>query len=202
MSDAAQPVWVEAHPEEPPEVRERNNWAGARLLVSSTVFLFLPFVFGYLYLASLNTSGLWRPDNLKAPLGWGIAIMLAVVVSAALVAWARSELTRGRDISSRWLVVAALLVGVAAVVLQAVEYAVLDFGPTDGGFASIFVGWTGLFALVVLFTMIWLEIIVASSFRNGSRSPGSTSADLGDLGFYLTFLAGLGALTFSFLYLF
>lgn len=201
MSEA-QPVPVELHPEEPPEVQERNNWAGARLLVSSTVFLFLPFVFGYLYLASLNTSGLWRPDNLRAPIGWGIAIMLAVVVSAALVAWARSELARGREDSSRWLLIGALLVGVAAVVLQAIEYAVLDFGPTDGGFASVFLGWTGLFALVVLFTMIWLEIIVASSFRNGSGAPGSTPSDLSDFAFYLTFLAGLGALTFSFLYLF
>ena len=78
----------------------------------------------------------------------------------------------------------------------------LDFGPTDGGFASVFVGWTGLFALAVLLTMIWLEIIVASSFRNGSRAPRFDPADLSDFGFYLTFLAGLGAVTFAFLYLF
>jgi heme/copper-type cytochrome/quinol oxidase subunit 3 len=201
MSDAAQPVWVEVEPE-PPELKQRNNWAGTRLLVSSTVFLFLPFVFGYLYLASLNTSSLWRPDDLKAPIGWGIAIMLAVVVSAGLVAWARSELARGNDASSRWFCVAALLLGVAAVVLQAIEYAVLDFGPTNGGFASVFLGWSGLFALVVLFTMIWLEMIVASAFRNGSRAPGSSPADLDDLGFYFTFLAGVGVVTFAFLYLF
>lgn len=201
MSDAAQLARVEIEPE-PPEVKQRNNWAGTRLLVSSTVFLFLPFVFGYLYLASLNTSSLWRPDNLKAPIGWGIAIMLAVVVSAGLVAWARSELVRGRDSASRWLSLAALFVGVAAVVLQGIEYAVLDFGPTDGGFASVFLGWTGLFALVLLLTMVWLEMIVASGFRNGSHTPGSSVADLDDLGFYLTFLAGLGAVTFAFLYLF
>jgi heme/copper-type cytochrome/quinol oxidase subunit 3 len=201
MSDTAHPEWAAIEPE-PPEIKQRNNWAGTRLLVSSTVFLFLPFVFGYLYLASLNTSSLWRPDNLKAPIGWGIAVMLAVVVSAALVAWARSELARGRDSTSRWLSLAALLVGIAAVVLQAIEYARLDFGPTDGGFASIFLGWSGLFALVVLFTMIWLETIVASSFRNGSRAPGSSPSDLDDFGFYLTFIAGLGAVTFAFLYLF
>lgn len=202
MSDAAQRDWVEPHSEESPEVQERNNWVGARLLVSSTVFLFLPFVFGYLYLASLNTSGLWRPNDLKAPIGWGIAIMLAVAVSAGLVAWARSQPVSGREAASRWLLVAALVVGVAAVLLQAVEYTMLDFGPTDGGFASIFVAWTGLFALVVLFTMVWLEIVVASTFRNGSRSPGSSPAEVSDLGFYLTFLAGLGAFTFAFLYLF
>jgi heme/copper-type cytochrome/quinol oxidase subunit 3 len=200
VSDAAQLV-VEIEPE-PVEVKERNNWTGTRLLVSSTVFLFVPFLFAYLYLASLNTSGLWRPNDLKAPVGWGLAIMLAVVVSAGILAWARSELARGRDSTSRWLSLAALLVGLAAVVLQVIEYTQIDFGPTDGGFASVFVGWTGLFAVVVLLTMIWLEMIVASAFRNGSHAPGSSAADLGDLGFYLTFLAGVGAVTFAFLYLF
>ena len=201
MSDTAQQEWIEL-PTEPREIQERNNWVGARLLVSSTLFLFLPFVFGYLYLASLNTSGLWRPDDLKAPIGWGIAIMLAVVVSASLVAWARSELASGKEATSRYLLVAALAVGLAAVVLQGIEYAMLDFGPTDGGFASVFLAWTGLFALVFLLTMIWLEIVVASTFRNGSRSPGSTPADVSDLSFYLWFLAGLSAFTFAFLYLF
>src|SRR5580704_5590873 len=97
MSDVAQTAPVVIEPE-PSELQERHTWAGARLLVSSTVFLFLPFVFGYLYLASLNTSGLWRPGHLKGPLGWGIAIMLAVVVSAGLVApaLARRSPRRGR----------------------------------------------------------------------------------------------------------
>ena len=199
--DAAHPEWVEIEPESP-EIKQRNNWVGARLLVSSTIFLFLPFVFAYLYLASLNTSSLWRPGDLKAPIGWGIAVMLAVIVSAGLVAWSRSELSRGRDSTSRWLALVALVVGIAAVVLQGIEYAVLDFGPTDGGFASVFLAWTGLFALVVLLAMIWLEMILASSFRNGSRAPGSSQADFDDFGFYLTFLAGLGAVTFAFLYLF
>ena len=200
MSDVAQLV-VEIEPE-PVELKQRNNWAGTRLLVSSTVFLFLPFLFAYLYLASLNTSGLWRPNHLEAPIGWGIAVMLAVVVSAGIVAWARSDLERGLDSRSRWLSLVALVVGLAAVVLQAIEYAAIDFGPTDGGFASVFVGWTGLLAVVVLLTMVWLEMLVASAFRNGSHAPGSSPADLDDLGFYLTFVAGLGAVTFAFLYLF
>ena len=37
--------------------------------------------------------------------------------------------------------------------------------------------------------MIWLETIVASSYRNGSRAPGSRQVDLDDLGFYLSFAA-------------
>jgi heme/copper-type cytochrome/quinol oxidase subunit 3 len=182
---------------EPPEQQERNLWVGARLLVSSTVFLFLPFVFGYVYLASLNTSNMWRPAHLTGPLGWGIAVMLGVVVSAGLVAWARSDLANGKEVSARWLALAALLVGIGAVVIQAVEYSRLTFGPSDGGYASVFLGWTGFFAAVVVGAMVWLEIIVASAFRNRSLER----ANLDALGFYLAFLAGLGVLTFAFLYL-
>ncbi|HVN61399.1 MAG TPA: cytochrome c oxidase subunit 3 [Gaiellaceae bacterium] len=199
MSDTA-----EAHPvlePEPPALQERNIWVGARLLVSSTIFLFLPLVFGYLYLATLNTGGLWRPGDLKGPIGWGIPIMLALLFSAGLLAWARSELLAGNDGRFRWYAVGALLLGLAAVVLQIVEYTQLGFGPTDGGFASVFVGWTGLLGVVTLLTMVWLETVVASSFRNGNHSPGSSQNDVDAVVFYLAFLAILGAFTFAFLYL-
>jgi len=199
MSDLA-----ESHPvldPEPPALQERNVWVGARLLVSSTIFLFLPLVFGYLYLATLNTGGLWRPGDLKGPIGWGLAIMLALLFSAGLLAWARSELAAGNDGRFRWYSLGALVLGLAAVVLQVVEYTQLGFGPTDGGFASVFVGWTGLLGVVTLLTMVWLETVVASSFRNGNRSPGSSPGDVDAVFFYLAFLAIVGAFTFSFLYL-
>jgi len=200
MSEAAHtpPVAIESGP---PELQERNTWIGTRLLVSSTAFLFLPFVFAYLYLASLNNANLWRPDHVKGPLGWGLAVLLALYAGAGLLVWARAELARGREASSRWLSLAALAAGLAAVILQGIEYARLGFGPADGGFASVFVGWSGLFAVTVLGAMVWLEMIVATAFRNGYGATGATRADLNAVGFYLTFLAGLGTLTFTFLYL-
>src|SRR5271155_3174653 len=108
MSDAVQPPHLAIEPE-PPELQERNTWVGARLLVSSTAFLFLPFVFGYLYLSSLNNSALGRPDNIKAPLGGGLAIMLAIIISAGLVGGARAQLAGGHEASARWLSLVALV---------------------------------------------------------------------------------------------
>ncbi len=200
MSESVQPSPV-AIESGPPELQERNTWVAARLAVSSTVFLFLPFVFGYLYLASLNNAGLWRPNHLHAPFRWGLAIMLCVAISAVLLGWASSELAHGRELRSRWLSLVALCFGLAAVVLQGVEYARLSFGPADGGFASVFVGWSGFFALAVLGAMVWLEMIVASAFRQARHGLGTSGADLNALGFYVKFLAGLGAVTFAFLYL-
>jgi len=196
MSDVAQPHGVIEIEPEAPEIQDRNLWAGSRLLVSATVFFFLPFVFAYIYLAALNTSGMWRPPHVRAPVGWGIAIFAAVLVSAALVAWARSELAGGKLGAARGLALLALVAGIAGVVLQAIEYTQLGFGPQDGGFASVFVGWTGLFAVVLLVTMVWLEIVVATAYRHGA-----SQAEFAGIGFYLTFLAGLGALMFALLYL-
>ena len=113
----------------------------------------------------------------KAPLGWGIAIMLAVVVCAGLVAWARSELARGRASASRWLsLVASRRRPRRGRCCRWIEYTRLDFGPTDGGFASVFVGWSGFFAVVVLGTMVWLETIVAVYVPK--RKPRSRGAGL------------------------
>ena len=186
---------------EPPELQERNTWVGTRMLCAATAFLFLAFVFAYLYLASLNTAAMWRPDQLKAPFGWGLAIMVAIVVSAGLVSYARSDFARTKPGAVRGSLTAGFLVGLAAVVLQVIEYTQLSFGPTDGGYASVFVGWTGLYLVTILGVMVWLEIVLASLLRNGYGAPGSTRSDLDGVGFYWSFVAGLGVLTFVFLYL-
>lgn len=201
MSEAAQTAQFEIEPE-PPELQDRNLWVGARLLVSSTIFFFLPFFFAYVYLAALDTGGMWRPAAIQPPTGWGIAILACVVAAAGLVAWARSELAGGRGSRTKLLMLLGLVAGVAGVVLQGIEYTQLSFGPTDGGFASVFVAWSGMFALFVLGAMLWLETTLAASVRNGAGTRGAGLPELEGMVFYLTFLAGLGALTFGFLYLF
>ena len=65
---------------------------------------------------------------------------------------------------------AALGLGLAGVALQCAQFASLGFGPTDAGYGSVFVGWTGLIALAAFGTMLWLETALAQSLR-GSGSP-------------------------------
>src|SRR6516164_191593 len=114
MSDvAATHVTIEP---EPPELQERNLWVATRLLVSSTIFLFVPFVFAYVYLAALDTAAMWRPPGVQAPIGWGIAVLACAVVSAGLVAWARAELASKRSSTSRLLLGLGLVAGIAGVV--------------------------------------------------------------------------------------
>ena len=47
--------------------------------------------------------------------------------------------------------------------LQAIAWSQQGFGPTDGGFASVYFGWTAFLWLFVLLTLFWLETVIATS---------------------------------------
>jgi heme/copper-type cytochrome/quinol oxidase subunit 3 len=185
----------------------RNIAVGTQLWAGATVFFFLGPFFAYVYLRSLDSAGLWRPAGVDPPQGFGAAIMLlAVASSVALVLAARAS---GTPRNRVWLLAVALVLGLAAVALQIVEYAQLEFGPTDGGYAGVFVAWTGLTALFTLITMIWLETFLAYELRSRKR-PSTSAGDpdspamrprLTALAFYWAFLAALGVVMWIVLYL-
>ena len=184
---------------EPPEVHERNLWLGARVIAGTTIMFFAAFVFAYFYLRSLNNSGLWRPPGVDPPQRYGVAVMLLFVGSATLLAYASWAAREKRG----WLAAAgaALALGIAGCVVQVFEYANLHFSPTDGGYASVFIGWTAFFVVFVLLTMFWVEILFAEGLRNRGGEGAMVPAGLPDATFYWGLLAGIGVLTWAILYL-
>src|SRR5207302_731921 len=133
---------------EPPEIERRIQSLGSILLAAATAFFFVAFLFAFLYLRALNSHGLWgagKPHHhVHASLGLGIAILVCVLIGVAAV---RVALL----LPSFWLhaAAAALLLGLAAVALQSWQCAHLGFGPGDGGYASVYLGWTGFFTIFV-----------------------------------------------------
>jgi heme/copper-type cytochrome/quinol oxidase subunit 3 len=210
--------------EEPPEVLGRNLVSASYLLAGATAFFFIAFVFAYFYLRSLNNADLWKPKGVDASIGWGTAIVACYVLSALLV---RLGLTDHRALRRRqWRVkgIAALLVGVVGLVLQVIDWTHESFGPADGGFASVYFGWTAFIFLFVLCTLLWLEMTLATSLRysrletdapppgHASGDPHRTAHDIRDplslvraelvgLSFYWTFLASIAVVTWIILYL-
>jgi heme/copper-type cytochrome/quinol oxidase subunit 3 len=185
---------------EPREWQPRVTWLGARLFAAATAFFFLAFVFAYFYLRSLDTNGNWKIGHVDPSIGLGTAIAATVVLSALL---ARAVASRqATPAGAGWL---AIALGLAAVVLQCIEYATLGFGPASGGYASVFVGWTSLYAIAVLGTMYWLETQLATAVR--ARREGLTTdeellrAGLEAATFFWQFLAGIGVLAWVILYL-
>jgi heme/copper-type cytochrome/quinol oxidase subunit 3 len=199
------------HPDielEPPEWQPRAIWVGARQLCGAASFFFISFVFAYFYLRSLDLSHGWKiGHNVNPSLGLGVAIVVALVLSAALLraAAARPELTVR-------LGVVSLLLLLAAVVLQVVAWTKLGFGPASGGYASVYVGWTIFYAVFALMSAYWIETQVATAWRRRRHGVAPTPADvltdetltranLEACSFFWAFYVAIGVVTFVILYL-
>ncbi|MGA2320494.1 MAG: cytochrome c oxidase subunit 3 [Solirubrobacteraceae bacterium] len=215
------PAGVEL-PAEPPEVGARALSVAARLLAGASTFFFLAFLFAYFYLRSINQDEWWKPTatllkeqkevhvSLAPNAGLGVAFIVCLVLSVALT------IVSGRQMkqhSRTWLTpaIVGILLGMAAVAIQCVEFTVQHFGPTDGAYASVFCAWTGFYLIAVLGTMYWLETQVATELR-ARRSPAADEGDIKDPDrliapgldaavFYWTFLGAIGVVTYVTLYL-
>jgi heme/copper-type cytochrome/quinol oxidase subunit 3 len=210
--------------EEPPEILGRNLVSAGYLLAGATAFFFVAFLFAYFYLRSLDNNGMWKPPGIDASVGWGTAVVACYVVSAVLVRLGLRDQRAMRRRQWRLKGGVALVVGVVGLVLQLLTWTHEGFGPADGGFASVYFGWTAFIFLFVLGTLLWLEMTLATSLRyrkieTGAPAPGEASGDphrdahdirdpltlvraeLVALSFYWTFLAGIAVVTWVVLYL-
>lgn len=185
--------------EEAPEIYERNLWIGARVIAGTTIMFFAAFVFAYFYLRSLNNTNAWHPDGVDAPQAWGAVIVALFVLSAGLFAVAaRTAVRRGN-----WLALAglSLALGLAGCVVQVFEWAHLDFGPQNGGYASVFIGWTALFVVFVLMAMFWVETMFAEGLRKRNNAATFVPVGIADAAFYWSVLAAIGVISWVILYL-
>ena len=139
-------------------------WTATRLAIGGLCFLFGSFMFAYFYLRSLNSSGRWLGSGYHPPsMIYGTVIMLAVLLSAGVHYAALQQIKAGNK--RLWVIggLAALALGLAAIVLQILELLFLPFWPGSSGFSSVFVGFYPVFVVVLLSAMIWLETLLARS---------------------------------------
>jgi heme/copper-type cytochrome/quinol oxidase subunit 3 len=223
---ASDGMGYEAAESEPPELLGRNLISASYLLAGATAFFFVAFLFAYFYLRSLNNAGMWKPKGVDASVAWGTVVVACYAASAVLV---RLGLTDHRALRrEQWRIkgLVALLVGVAGLVLQVIAWTHEGFGPADGGFASVYFGWTAFLFLFVFGTLVWLEMTLATSYRyrgfvaegrevpagHASGDPGRMAHDIREplslvraelvgLSFYWTFLAGIAVVSWIILYL-
>src|SRR6266699_2303741 len=143
------------------EAELNTTWTGVRLMIGVVTSGLGAFVFAFFYLRSVNSYGLWHPAGFTGPQAWeGAVIMAAVVVSAAAQSFGLQQLKAGKKPAWLGLAVIALALGAVAVAFQILQLATLPFQPGANAFASVFVGASAVFAVLLLATMIWLEILV------------------------------------------
>jgi heme/copper-type cytochrome/quinol oxidase subunit 3 len=152
-----------AHPHiepEPPEWQPRAIWVSGRLLCGAISFFFASFLFAYFYLRSLDLGKTWTIGAVHPSKGLGVAIMALFVVGAVIY---RLAAKRPPDVFVAGVL--AIVMSLLAVALQFFEYTILDFGASSGGYASVFIGWTALYAIVALMGIYWIEVQMANLWR-------------------------------------
>ena len=168
---------------EPRELAWKNVTTGGHLWASATCFFFIDFLFAYFYLRSVDSGGGWRPNGVDPSLTLGTFFTAALVGAAFATRVGLRHQRAGRRRQWRRAGATALALLVAALGLQIAEWAVQDFGPTQGGYASVFVGWTGFLFLFVLGTTYWVETVLATAIRyrnvpeGAMPPPGHASGD-------------------------
>jgi heme/copper-type cytochrome/quinol oxidase subunit 3 len=191
---------------EPANWQPRAIWVGGRLLCGSISFFFAAFVFAYFYLDALDVNHNWKIQPVHASKGLGVAIMALFVVGGVVYRLAAKrpevdELVGG---------VIAIVFSLGAIALQFFEYTRLDFGAASGGYASVFYGWTALYAIVALAGIYWIEIQVASYWRVTRKGASPTEVPTTEVAllragieassFYWAYYVAIGFLAWVVLY--
>jgi heme/copper-type cytochrome/quinol oxidase subunit 3 len=205
--EASAPVANHIEPE-PPEWQPRAIWVGGRLLCGAISFFFASFVFAFFYLKALDMNHNWTIGNVTPDGGLGAAIAALFLFSAVIYRLtARRE--SGDSIAGGMIAVG---MGLVAVVLQFVEYTVLNFGASQGGYAAVFFGWTATYAIAALMGLYWIEVQVATLWRvrrdgNMRETEVPTNetallvAGIESSSFYWAYFAAIGVLAYILLYL-
>jgi heme/copper-type cytochrome/quinol oxidase subunit 3 len=192
---------------ESPTAHPRSIWVSARLLSGAITFFFGAFVFAYFYLQALDVNHRWRIGPVHPSQGLGLAIAALYLVGA--IDYRLSVKRSGLDELTAGIL--AVLMGLAAVALQFLEYTTLDFGAASGGYAAVFYGWTALYAIVALLGIYWIETQVATLWRmrrpDGPRQvlmPQDEEtllrAQVEASSFYWAYFAAIGVLAYFLLY--
>jgi heme/copper-type cytochrome/quinol oxidase subunit 3 len=191
-------------PIEHPDVEARIISIGSYLAAAALAFFFIAFLFAFFYLRALNTNGLWgggKPGHHVHPaLTVGIVVLVCVLASVALVRVALAGVRKERS-HARSTAIGALVLGLVAVAVQCWQYTDLGFGPGDGGYASVYLGWTGFFTIFAFVALVWLEILLASSRSATDIRQGRFEADAASFSIVWTMLGVVEIAAFILLYL-
>ncbi len=193
---------------EPPEWQPRAIWVSGRLLCGAISFFFASFVFAFFYLKALDVNHNWKIGSVTPDGGIGVAIAALYLFSAVVYRLAARRST-GDSMAAGMI---AVVMGLAAVVLQFVQYPLLDFGAASGGYAAVFFGWTATYAVVALMGLYWIEVQVATLWRvrregkmRETEVPTSESAllltGIEASSFYWAYFVGIGVIAYILLYL-
>ena len=116
------------------------------LFIASEAMLFGAFFTAYFFVRVVNPSapGRGRRSRSTFPVFVASVNTAILVTSSFTIHWATQSIKRGDRNGLRAGLVLTILLGLAFLLTQVIEYARVGFNTGDGAFASVFFGLTGL----------------------------------------------------------
>jgi cytochrome c oxidase subunit III len=175
MSAHAEAAHEHVHHGPPPankSARIDSATLGMLLFIGSEAMLFGAFFTAYFFVrvANPNAPDTWPPEPFEFPVFVASVNTAILVTSSFTIHWATQSIKRGDRNGLRAGLVVTILLGLAFLLTQAIEYAHVGFNTGDGAFASVFFGLTGLHGGHVAIGLTLLSIAAVRSFR-GHFSP-------------------------------
>jgi cytochrome c oxidase subunit 3 len=145
---------------------------GMFLFIASEAMLFGAFFTAYFFVRVVNPSAseTWPPEPHEFPVFVAAVNTVILVTSSFTMHWAVQSIRRGHRRGLQAGLVATILLGLAFLLTQAIEYAHVGFNTSDGAFASAFFGLTGLHGGHVFIGLSLLVFSAVRAFR-GHFSP-------------------------------
>ena len=138
--------------------RHANGWWGMIMLIGTEAALFGYLLFAYYYLA-VQHGREWLPAVLPG-WRWSIPETIALLLSAAIVWAAERRLIRnGSDLFLVLMLIAAALLGVVFLVLEAFDWVSESFTPYTDAYGSLFFAITGIHFLHLLVGVLILLVL-------------------------------------------
>ena len=155
---------LHGYPIDKPDPTPRVLWLGTRVLSAAVIVFFFAFVFAFAYLRAQDSHGRWNP-GLEVSVALSSVVLGAALVSA--LAYGIGVRRLREDDTSAWQgwAVISLLFGLGVIGLHVWQLNTLPFTPTQGGYASVFVGWTVALIAVEVGAMYWLLSVLRGSLR-------------------------------------
>ena len=176
MESASVAAGAHAHAHEhhgPPEAhhssRIDSQLLGVLLFIISEAMLFGSFFTAYFFVRVVQNEP-WPPEPFEFPVLVASMNTAILVSSSFTVHYALHSIKKGNRLGMQVGLVTTFLLGSMFLLTQVNEYVKAGFSISDGAFASVFYGLTGLHGLHVFVGLTLLAIMTVRAYR-GHFSP-------------------------------
>lgn len=174
-------------------------WWGMVCVIATEGSFFAYLLASYFYLASMSSNP-WPTGGLPA-LTLGIINTVILIVSSLVLESARRRAERGAAGSLRIGIGITLLLGIAFLIIQGVEYSHKGFTPTTDAYGSLFFTITGFHGAHVLVGIIMLATLFFRGSRAAARGINSGWLSVANVTMYWHFVDIVWLAVFTSLYI-